>query len=141
MDLLAAVQAAVSVGGEVIGLSTAYYLASALGDGSSITIIDNAPELLLSASGLALGRLETEGFSDEVVSLGALSLDLHKDLAAQYDGRTNSAYTGLTVHRPRPKTAENTGEGRDEHPLPPWFKSSDSYVDGVVYTPKTSAQM
>lgn len=44
------------IGGGIIGLSTAFYLAEALGgNGKTITVVDNTPNLLESASGAANG--------------------------------------------------------------------------------------
>ena len=80
------------LGGGIIGLSVAYFLAE-LEPLHQIHIIDTASELLLSASGSAGGFVALDWFSPPVASLGELSFRLHKELAAQNDGQKNWSYT------------------------------------------------
>ena len=88
------------LGGGIIGLSTAYYLSLSRtpSPSNSITIIDSASTLLLSASGYAGGFLASDWFSPPVASLGALSFDLHRKLAREHDGQRKWGYVGSTVY-------------------------------------------
>lgn len=89
------------LGGGIIGLSIAYYLAELepdLAAGHQIHIVDSASDLFLSASGYAGGFLAKDWFSPAVASLGELSFRLHKELAAAHDGPKNWAYAPSIVY-------------------------------------------
>ncbi|MCJ1226312.1 hypothetical protein MMC12_002962 [Toensbergia leucococca] len=84
----------VIIGAGIIGVSTAYYLSqSPTTDPSSIYLIESSPELFASASGYAAGFLARDWFSAPVASLGALSFDLHKQLAEEHNGREKWGYS------------------------------------------------
>ena len=87
--------ATVIVGTGIIGTSTAYYLSqdSSTTTPSSIHLIESSPELFASASGYAAGFLARNWFSSSVASLGALSFDLHKQLAEENNGREMWGYS------------------------------------------------
>lgn len=86
------------LGGGIIGLSTAYYLAkSSPAKQAAIKILDPAPRLLASASGFAGGFLAPDWFSPGVAPLGALSFDLHRQLADQNQGRRRWGYAKSTA--------------------------------------------
>lgn len=90
-------QSVVIIGGGVIGLSTAYYLAtSAQPRPSSITVLDSSPELFQCASGRAAGFLAKDWFHSSTQELGELSFRLHKELAEAFDGGRRWGYAGST---------------------------------------------
>jgi glycine/D-amino acid oxidase-like deaminating enzyme len=81
----------VIVGAGIIGVSTAYYL-SEHQDGSTIHLIEAAPQLFASSSGFAGGFLARDWFSSASAPLGALSFDEHRRLAEKEGGRAKWAY-------------------------------------------------
>ena len=87
--------ATVIVGAGIIGSSTAYYLSQSPSTTppSSIHLIESSPELFASASGYAAGFLARDWFSSSVASLGALSFDLHKQLAEENNGWEKWGYS------------------------------------------------
>lgn len=84
----------VIIGCGIIGVSTAYFLSKENKTSASIHLIEASPELFVSASGYAAGFLARDWFSPSVASLGALSFDLHKQLAEENNGRENWGYSG-----------------------------------------------
>jgi glycine/D-amino acid oxidase-like deaminating enzyme len=80
----------------IIGVSTAHYL-SRLSPGLAIHLLDSSPSLFVSASGKAGGFLARDWFRSATASLGALSLDLHRQLAEEYDGLRRWGYSPSTV--------------------------------------------
>ncbi|KAF9814381.1 hypothetical protein IEO21_05115 [Rhodonia placenta] len=82
----------VILGGGIMGLSTAYYLASLSRQNPDaaphiIHIVEPCPELFASASGKAGGFIARDWFSPALANLGSLSFDLHRQLAQEHDGR------------------------------------------------------
>jgi glycine/D-amino acid oxidase-like deaminating enzyme len=73
------------IGGGIIGVSVAYYLSANKPEGE-IHIIEQSSELFNSASGYAGGFLARDWFEPALNSLGALSFDLHHQLAAEHGG-------------------------------------------------------
>ncbi|EHY59242.1 hypothetical protein HRR83_001488 [Exophiala dermatitidis] len=91
----------VILGGGIIGLSTAYYLAQqkkAAGSADSIHIIESSPVFFESASGYAGGFLALDWFVPEVSDLGALSYRLHRELAEKHNGPRRWGYGGSHVY-------------------------------------------
>ena len=88
----------VIIGAGIIGCSTAYYLSQSPSTTppSSIHLIESSPELFASASGYAAGFLARDWFSSSSASLGALSFDLHKELAEQNNGVEKWGYSRST---------------------------------------------
>ncbi|KZF21251.1 FAD dependent oxidoreductase-like protein [Xylona heveae TC161] len=87
----------VIVGGGIIGLSTAYYLSQSPGAPSDqIHIVEASPRFFASASGFAAGFLARDWFSPATAALGALSFDLHKELAENFNGRERWGYSPST---------------------------------------------
>lgn len=86
----------VIIGAGIIGVSTAYYLAEHQ-PGSTIHLVEAAPELFSSASGYAGGFLAKDWFSPAVASLGALSFEQHRLLAEQHGGREKWGYSPTTT--------------------------------------------
>lgn len=75
----------VILGGGIIGSAIAYYLSANKPQGE-IYIIEQSTELFSSASGFAAGFLARDWFAPSLAPLGALSFDLHHELAAEHGG-------------------------------------------------------
>ncbi|MCJ1243210.1 hypothetical protein MMC30_000407 [Trapelia coarctata] len=90
--------ATVIIGAGIIGCSTAFYLTEppSTTDPSTIYLIESSPELFASASGYGAGFLARDWFSDSVAALGALSFDLHRELAAKHNGAEQWGYSRST---------------------------------------------
>jgi len=87
----------VILGAGIIGSATAYYLSSSgQTPPNSIHIVEASPKLFASASGHAGGFLAQDWYGPATASLGALSFDLHKQLAAEHNGRENWGYSSST---------------------------------------------
>lgn len=86
----------VIIGSGIIGASTAYFLAQASDPQTNIHLVEANPELFASASGYAAGFLARDWFSSSLSSLGALSYDLHKQLAEEHNGQENWGYSSST---------------------------------------------
>lgn len=92
--------ATVIIGGGIIGTSIAYYLsdpAFSNGKRRDIHIIDSSAELFASASGKAAGFIAKDWYTPELASLGALSFDLHRQVARDNDGYNR---WGIWMERP-----------------------------------------
>ena len=141
--MTAAATHAVIVGSGIIGISTAYYLShltlkenpTAISNGDAqdterehhIHLVDPTPVLFEHvASGKAGGFLARNWFPSSTAELGALSFDLHKELAEKFDGRkkwgwSQSAVINLDVTgSPKKGGKKGLGEGWD------WIKSGES---------------
>ncbi|KAL1965454.1 hypothetical protein VTN77DRAFT_5710 [Rasamsonia byssochlamydoides] len=84
----------VIIGGGIIGSSVAYFLTS---DSSphkdkEVHVIEASSQLFSAASGYAAGFLAKDWFSPAVAPLGALSFDLHHQLAAENSGKEKWGY-------------------------------------------------
>lgn len=90
--------ATVIIGAGIIGSATAFYLSQEPSQtpASDIHIVESCPELFASASGYAAGFLARDWFSPASASLGALSFDLHKQLATEHDGAQKWGYCRST---------------------------------------------
>jgi len=106
----------VIVGSGIIGVSTAYYLSHTT-PASKIHLIEASPRLFSSASGFAAGFCTADWYSGSVAPLGALSFRLHRELAAEHDGRRTWGYsrsTGTSMVPGRGAGAKTrTGRGED----------------------------
>ena len=124
--------AIVIVGAGIIGSAIAFYLTELGGiEPSSIHIIESAPELAASASGYAGGFLARDWFSAPSASLGALSFDLHAQLAAKYDGAKTWGYSKSTSYSLTSSKTSKRGED--------WLTSGSSRVSSageIVYETK-----
>lgn len=114
----------VILGSGIVGLCTAYYLSeSGNTDPQSIHLIDSSPELFQCASGLAGGYLAKDWFAPSVHSLGALSFQLHADLARAHGGRKAWGYsqsTGMSFSQDSESESAVSGSGED------WLESGTS---------------
>ena len=101
--------ATVIIGAGIIGTSTAYYLSESSTSPSDIHLIESSPELFASASGYAAGFLARDWFSPSLSALGALSFDLHKELAEANNGAKKWGYSRSTAYSLE-ETVGETGE-------------------------------
>ncbi|EXJ80928.1 hypothetical protein A1O3_07216 [Capronia epimyces CBS 606.96] len=109
----------VILGGGIIGLSTAYYLAqqkeastTSQSQSYSLYIVESSPALFESASGYAGGFLALDWFVPAVASLGALSYRLHRELAEKHDGPRRWGYGGSHVYSLSVEDVGVSGPGR-----------------------------
>jgi glycine/D-amino acid oxidase-like deaminating enzyme len=116
----------VILGTGIIGASTAYYLAG-YQPGSTIHLVEAAPELFSSASGYAGGFLAKDWYGPSVASLGALSFDEHRLLAKDHDGPGKWGYatsTALSYSVADKARARTRGED--------WLRSDTSRAEVAV---------
>lgn len=117
----------VIIGGGIIGTSIAYHLANSQSF-DEVHIVETSPELFSAASGYAAGFLAKYWFVPSLAPLGAMSFDMHEELAARKDGKERWGYmkgTALRLHPPawNPK---NSGPSSD------WLRSGTTASDGAV---------
>ena len=88
----------VIIGTGIIGAATAYYLSQPPSQTppTSIHLIESSPRLFASASGYGAGFLARNWYGPDVSSLGALSFDLHAQLAAEHGGREKWGWSRST---------------------------------------------
>lgn len=113
----------VILGGGIIGSSIAYYLSKQSTD--EIHIIEPSSKLFSAASGYAAGFLARDWFSPSLAPLGALSFDLHHELAAENGGEEKWGYmkgTALSLDV-APWYEENGVRGDD------WLRSGTSRAE------------
>ncbi|KAL8895871.1 MAG: hypothetical protein Q9207_007971 [Kuettlingeria erythrocarpa] len=123
----------VILSGGIIGFATAYYLATSQGDCSDVTIIDNSPTLFEGASGQANGILGAYGFDPALAPLANLSYDLHKELAANHDGRENWGFSPIVTHALNNKSHSTEAVSTDHrNNLSVWFKDDEAYSDEIT---------
>ncbi|EEH43933.2 uncharacterized protein PADG_00222 [Paracoccidioides brasiliensis Pb18] len=84
------------IGGGIIGISTAFYLSEST-EGQRIHIIDPCTQLFDCASGYAAGFIARDWFSPELAALGALSFELHEQLAHEHGGYEKWGYIRSTA--------------------------------------------
>lgn len=148
-DPLAAVtsqNSTVILGAGVIGLSTAYYLAtSQRNTPHSIFVVDPAHEQCVAASGQATGGLGSFGFSPETAPLANFSYKLHQQLAAENNGRNLYGFSQQSIYRVSPKDISG---GAPQYPpdnwgptpptpkalsdLPTWMKFSNDWQNDLL---------
>lgn len=121
----------VIIGGGIIGSSVAYFLTS---DSSphknqEVHVIESSAELFCAASGFAAGFLARDWFSPAVAPLGALSFDLHHQLAAENGGYEKWGYmqgTALSLDV-SDGTGKRTGARGDD-----WLREGTSRAEAAV---------
>jgi len=97
----------------IIGVATAYHL-SRLSPSLTIHLLDSSHSLFASASGNAAGFIARDWFPPATESLGALSFDLHKQLAEEYDGSRLWGYSpSTTLSLPEALRASDGKRGQD----------------------------
>lgn len=95
----------VIVGGGIIGLSTAYYLASDTWDkvsgkssNNNIVVVEASSKICAGASGQNEGVAGDFGVKNEIMPLAKLSYDLHFQIAEEYKGKEKYGFSSLTIH-------------------------------------------
>ncbi|KAI0274744.1 FAD dependent oxidoreductase [Gloeopeniophorella convolvens] len=116
----------------IIGVATAYHL-SRLSPGLTIHLIDSSPTLFVSASGRAAGFLARDWFPTATTALGALSFDLHKQLAAEHDGATQWGYSPSTGFSLPYATKQPTDAKRGEDWLLEGTSRATAAADAPAY--------
>ncbi len=117
--------ATVIIGAGIIGTATAYYLSESSTSPSDIHLIESSPQLFASASGYAAGFLARDWFPPSLSSLGALSFDLHKQLAEANNGQEKWGYSSSTAS----SLEETTGERGED-----WLSEGVSRVKAANKT-------
>lgn len=89
--------ATVVIGGGIIGASIAHYLSNPSSSSNAsqdheIHVIESSSQLFSGASGYAAGFIAKDWFAPALAPLGKLSYELHKQLAAEYDGSRRWGY-------------------------------------------------
>ncbi|KAK0633580.1 FAD dependent oxidoreductase [Immersiella caudata] len=148
----------VIIGAGIIGVSTAYYLSDHQPP-STIHLVESSPELFSSASGYAGGFLAKDWFKPQVLSLGALSFELHKQLAAIHGGREKWHYSPTTSinYSPAPRKvgqergadwlrhgssrAEAAPDERGDVDAPVWLRRHEGDHTERVSAEGTTAQL
>ncbi|TIA93100.1 hypothetical protein E3P99_00256 [Wallemia hederae] len=99
----------VIIGGGIIGVCTAYYLAKE--GGFHVTIVENGV-IAGGASGKAGGFLAEDWHSSATSSLGYLSYSLHKELAEAYGGEQRWQYRGVQSSNVLLKATTSTSDSQ-----------------------------
>ena len=150
--------ATVIIGAGIIGSSTAFYLSQSPSslDPSSIHLVEASPKLFDSASGYAAGFLAKDWFSPASSQLGALSFDLHQELAREYGGCEKWGYSSSTAYslvgqsgekgyawcRDGNSRAEAAGsEAQEVEDGPRWLTGRDGRMVEVISDEGTTAQV
>lgn len=103
--------ATVILGAGIIGTSTAYYLSQSSDTlPTDIHLVESSIELFASASGYAAGFLARDWFSPASSALGALSFDLHRELAEKDNGFEKWGYSRSTAT----SLAETVDDGEED---------------------------
>jgi glycine/D-amino acid oxidase-like deaminating enzyme len=115
----------VIIGAGIIGVSTAYYLSDHQPP-STIHLVESSPDLFSSASGYAGGFLAKDWFKPQVLPLGALSFELHSQMAATHGGREKWHYSPTTSinYSPTPRKPGQEG-GAD------WLRHGSSRAEAA----------
>ena len=158
LSILFQAMSTIIVGAGIIGSATAFYLTQepSTTPADSIHIIESSPELFASASGFAAGFLARDWFSRSTASLGALSFDLHNELAEKHRGAQKWGYSRSTstsfardplIHGEhwvesgsRANVAGDVHESRPSH-LPSWLKRRGTDELDVIGTDENTAQV
>ncbi|OJD10694.1 hypothetical protein AJ78_08366 [Emergomyces pasteurianus Ep9510] len=123
----------VIIGGGIIGLSTAYYLSLFPPSKKhqcqhQIHIIDPATQLFDCASGYAAGFIARDWFSAELASLGALSFELHEQLAREHGGYEKWGYMRSTAVGLQVQYADGQRSARGDD----WLRQGASRAEVAV---------
>nr|POF03961.1 putative oxidoreductase c1f5.03c [Quercus suber] len=90
-------QSTVIIGAGIMGCASAYYLSrSGHTRPDSIHLVEISPELFASASGKSGGFIAADWFAPSTATLGALSFELHKQLAQENHGGKEWGYSRST---------------------------------------------
>lgn len=143
--------ATVVLGGGIIGLSTAYYLANAMNDAMPgqpfqkhpIYVVDSSQSVCSGASGQATGGLGDFGFGPETAPLGNFSFKLHQQLAASADGESLYGYSPLKIFRVSSDRISPAARLPADRwgPSPPQPVKPDALPDWVKWSPAWKAEI
>lgn len=121
----------VIIGGGIIGTSIAYHLSNSASASkeADVHVIDSSSQLYSGASGYAAGFLAKDWFEPAVAKLGALSFDLHRQLADEHDGArkwgfmqgTAWSLDGNVPERKRAKATTSRTEDTESNEGPAWL--------------------
>ena len=120
----------VVLGAGIIGLSTAHALAALAPADHKIHLVDPAPRLFASASGHAAGFIARDWFAPATAALGALSFDLHRELAKTHDGASRWAYAPSVSY-----SLDHTYRPDDTPPAHPGTVPAANGTDGADLSP------
>ncbi|KGO76735.1 FAD dependent oxidoreductase [Penicillium italicum] len=114
----------VILGGGIIGASIGYYLSANQPDGE-IHIVEQSPELFTAASGYAAGFLARDWFEPSLAPLGAMSFDLHHELAATQGGEKKWGFMKGTAFNLDTVAQRKRGGPRGDD----WLRTSTSRAE------------
>lgn len=130
----------VIIGGGIIGLSTAYYLALAQNRGNNIFIVDISADVVSAASGKSNGVLPDYDFENPIIELAHLSWKLHEKLAQSYNGPMTWGYT-KTLRHYLSHRSDKSQDSQPQYKLPGWIRDREKYYDTVRGNPYTCARL
>lgn len=134
----------VILGGGIIGLSTAYYLALDTREDdkkkADIVVIDPSSKICAGASGQNEGVIGESGVKDEIAPLAKLSYDLHARFAAKNNGREEFGYSPLKIHAlfsngydpSNPRLPFPVQEEESISKLPEWLNIPSDWQAGLL---------
>lgn len=134
----------VILGGGIIGLSTAYYLALDTRENDSknadIVVIDPSSKICAGASGQNEGVIGEFGVKDEIAPLAKLAYDLHARIAAKNNGREKFGYSTLKIHAlfsngydpSNPRLPFPPQEEESISKLPEWLNTPSDWQAGLL---------
>lgn len=115
------------LGGGIIGSSIAYYLSERRSNDTcdDIHIIESSSQLFSAASGYAAGFLAKNWFAPSLAPLGALSFDLHRELAEEHGGAQKWGYMrGTALSLDASDTSKKRGKRGDD-----WLRAGTSRAE------------
>jgi FAD dependent oxidoreductase len=135
----------VILGGGIIGLSTAYFMALAEselhnGEHSRIVVVDPSLTMCAGASGQNEGALGDFGFQEPMLPLAKFSYQLHDHLAAVNDGACKYGFSEFEIHTvfsrgydpSNPRLPFPVKKQEDPSCLPRWLKIPSSWEAGLI---------
>ncbi|KAK3944661.1 FAD dependent oxidoreductase [Diplogelasinospora grovesii] len=150
----------VILGAGILGLSTAYHLALAANESSSvghsrhggdvnIVVADPASAICSGASGQCEGALGLFGFPKEITPLAELSYRLYARLAEEKDGRRQFGYSPMILHAifsgkydpANPRLPFPVKRQEDLSDLPCWLKVQSSWAAGLMGDESVAARV
>ncbi|EED14220.1 FAD dependent oxidoreductase superfamily [Talaromyces stipitatus ATCC 10500] len=148
----------VIIGGGIIGASIAHYLSINASQDHEIHIIESSNHLFSGASGYAAGFIAKDWFAPALAPLGKFSYELHKRLAAEYDGNRRWGFMpgtalSLDVNSPDGTTGYDwlldgssralaaSGEASKELEVPEWLTKQKGARVEVISGEDTVAQV
>lgn len=134
----------VILGGGIIGLSTAYYLALDTCEDDNknavIVVIDPFSKICARASGQNEGVIGEFGVNNKIALLAKLVYDLHARIAAKNNGREKFGYSTLKIHAlfsngynpSNPRLPFPVQEEESISKLPEWLNMPSNWQTGLL---------